>query len=153
MGFLSTKSIAWLSVLAACSIANGSNLPRTDGLDAFVKKQRAISLQSVLNNIGPDGSRVPGAGAGVIVASPSTVNPNCKFAVNIINHILETDGMVDFYTWTRDAALTMKMIVDEFLLGEKQLKPYIEDYIHSQAVLQYEALSHSINLCTLIIDP
>ncbi|KAI0914778.1 carbohydrate-binding module family 20 protein [Ustulina deusta] len=118
MGFLSTKSIAWLSVLAACSIANGSNLPRTDGLDAFVKKQRAISLQSVLNNIGPDGSRVPGAGAGVIVASPSTVNPNY------------------FYTWTRDAALTMKMIVDEFLLGEKQLKPYIEDYIHSQAVLQ-----------------
>ncbi|KAI1312347.1 carbohydrate-binding module family 20 protein [Xylaria venustula] len=118
MGILSTKSIAWLSVLAACSVANGSTLPRADGLDAFVKKQRATSLQNVLNNIGPDGDRVPGAVTGVIVASPSKVNPNY------------------FYTWTRDAALTMKMIVDEFLLGQTHLKPYIEDYIHSQAVLQ-----------------
>ncbi|RWA06470.1 hypothetical protein EKO27_g8634 [Xylaria grammica] len=118
MGNLSTKSITWLSVLAASSIANGSNLPRANNLDTFVEKQRAISLQNVLNNIGPDGSRVPGAGAGVIVASPSTVNPDY------------------FYTWTRDAALTMKVIVDEFLLGDKQLEPYIENFIHSQAVIQ-----------------
>lgn len=42
----------------------------------------------------------------------------------------------DFYTWTRDAALTLKMIVDEFLFGETELQPYVEDYIHAQAVLQ-----------------
>ncbi|KAJ8119766.1 hypothetical protein ONZ43_g3356 [Nemania bipapillata] len=118
MGILSTKTIAQVSMLAACSIANAGTLPQAKGLDAFVEKQRTISLQGVLNNIGPDGSLVPGAGAGVIVASPSTVNPNY------------------FYTWSRDAALTMKMIVDEFMLGKKQLKSYIEDYIHAQAVLQ-----------------
>ncbi|KAF2968955.1 hypothetical protein GQX73_g4591 [Xylaria multiplex] len=118
MGFLSAKSIAWLSVLAACGVANGSNLPRGNSLDAFIAKQRALSLQNVLNNIGPDGSRVPGAGAGVIVASPSTVNPDY------------------FYTWTRDAALTMKTIVDEFILGNKKLQSYIEDFIRSQAIIQ-----------------
>ncbi|KAI3328976.1 carbohydrate-binding module family 20 protein [Xylariaceae sp. AK1471] len=118
MGTLSTKSIAWLSVLVACSVTSASNLPRANRLDAFIEKQRAISLQGALNNIGPDGSQVPGAGAGVIVASPSTEDPNY------------------FYTWTRDASLTMKVIVDEFLLGKKQLQPYIEDFIHSQAVLQ-----------------
>ena len=30
----------------------------------------------------------------------------------------------------------MKTIVDEFLFGKTELQPYIEDYIHSQAVLQ-----------------
>ncbi|KAI0441179.1 carbohydrate-binding module family 20 protein [Xylaria telfairii] len=118
MGILSTKSIAWLSVLAASSVANASSLPWANNLDAFVEKQRSISLQGVLKNTGPNGSRAPGAGAGVIIASPSTVNPNY------------------FYTWSRDAALTLRMIVDEFLLGEKHLESYIEEYIHSQAVLQ-----------------
>ncbi|KAI1157404.1 carbohydrate-binding module family 20 protein [Nemania serpens] len=118
MGIVSTKTIAQLSVLAACGIANASSLPRPNDLETFVQKERAISLQGVLNNIGPHGSRAPGAGAGVIIASPSTVNPNY------------------FYTWSRDAALTMRVIVDEFLFGKKQLKSYIEDYIHSQAVLQ-----------------
>jgi len=30
----------------------------------------------------------------------------------------------------------MKMIVDEFIFGKKELQPYIEEYIHAQAVLQ-----------------
>ncbi|KAI0409703.1 carbohydrate-binding module family 20 protein [Xylaria palmicola] len=118
MGFLSTKSIVKLSALAACGVAVAGKLPRPSGLDAFVEEQRAISLQRVLNNIGPHGSRVPGAGAGVIVASPSTENPDY------------------FYTWTRDASLTMKMIVDEFLLGKKQLEVHIENFIRSQAIVQ-----------------
>jgi glucoamylase len=42
----------------------------------------------------------------------------------------------DFYTWTRDSALTLKMIVDEFIFGRASLQTYIEDYIHAQAVLQ-----------------
>lgn len=140
MGIVSTKTIAQLSVLAACGIANASSLPRPNDLETFVQKERAISLQGVLNNIGPHGSRAPGAGAGVIIASPSTVNPNCEFANNILDQVPEADKMIDFYTWSRDAALTMRVIVDEFLFGKKQLKSYIEDYIHSQAVLQYEHL-------------
>ncbi|KAJ9149034.1 Glucoamylase [Pleurostoma richardsiae] len=91
---------------------------RDVGVDTFVSVERPIALQGALNNIGPNGSMVPGAGAGYVVASPSKVNPNY------------------FYTWTRDSALTMKMIVDEFIFGNTGLVQYIEDYIHAQAVLQ-----------------
>ncbi|KAF6802501.1 glucoamylase P (glycosyl hydrolase family 15) [Colletotrichum sojae] len=87
-------------------------------LDDFVAQQRTLSLRSALSNVGPNGSMVEGAGAGIVVASPSKSDPNY------------------FWTWTRDAALTMKMIVDEFILGNWELQVYLEDYYHSQAVLQ-----------------
>ncbi|KAI1824008.1 family 15 glycosyl hydrolase [Xylaria intraflava] len=116
MGIFSTKSIIQLSTLAVASA--GIIAPRADDLDTFVAKQRNISLQNVLNNIGPDGSKAPGASAGVIIASPSTVNPNY------------------YFSWSRDAALTMKMIIDEFIAGQSQLESYIKDYIHAQADLQ-----------------
>ena len=50
--------------------------------------------------------------------------------------MLTLNFSADFYTWSRDAALTMKMIVDEFILGEGKLESHIEDYIHAQAKLQ-----------------
>jgi glucoamylase len=43
---------------------------------------------------------------------------------------------IDFFTWTRDSALTLKMLVDEFILGKTELQTIIEQYIHAQAVLQ-----------------
>lgn len=43
---------------------------------------------------------------------------------------------IDFFTWTRDSALTMKMIVDEFILGNRALQPKIEEYVKAQAILQ-----------------
>ena len=42
----------------------------------------------------------------------------------------------DFFTWTRDSALTMKMIIDEYIFGKTELEQYIWDYIHAQAKLQ-----------------
>ena len=50
-----------------------------DVVNSFVATERAIALQGALNNIGPDGSLVPGAEAGFVVASPSQVNPNCQY--------------------------------------------------------------------------
>lgn len=50
-------------------------------LDKFVSAEKKIALQGVLNNIGPDGALVPGAGAGFIVASPSKVDPDCKYTL------------------------------------------------------------------------
>jgi len=52
---------------------------RDVGVDNFVSVERPIALQGALNNIGPNGSMVPGAGAGYVVASPSKVNPNCEW--------------------------------------------------------------------------
>jgi glucoamylase len=86
-------------------------------LNSFAAKERAIALQGALNNIGPNGSKVPGAGP-YVVASPSKVNPDY------------------FFTWSRDSALTLKMIIDELIFGKAKLQPYVEDYIKAQAVLQ-----------------
>ncbi|TEA16161.1 Glucoamylase P [Colletotrichum sidae] len=94
-----------------------ANIIATD-VDDYVTRQRETSLQGVLNNVGPKGSLVEGAGAGIVVASPSKTAPDY------------------FYTWTRDAALTMKMAVDEFIMGNNKLQVSIEDYYRSQAVIQ-----------------
>ncbi|KFZ10301.1 hypothetical protein V501_05247 [Pseudogymnoascus sp. VKM F-4519 (FW-2642)] len=129
MKFLSPSVAGLVSLLASHAIAapggNGDNGHGSHGsspssrLDKFVAAEKKIALQGVLNNIGPDGSRVPGAGAGFVVASPSKVDPDY------------------FFSWSRDAALTMLMIVDEFAFsGDKKLQAKIEQYITSQAVLQ-----------------
>lgn len=68
----------------------------TRDLDSFITAEKAIALQGALNNIGPDGSAVPGAGAGYVVASPSTVNPNCQFRAKAVPK--SHNGKL---TWTR----------------------------------------------------
>ncbi|KAL8910751.1 MAG: hypothetical protein Q9171_003997 [Xanthocarpia ochracea] len=85
------------------------------GLDGFVADERPIALQSVLSNIGINAT---GADRGVIVASPSKENPDY------------------FYTWTRDSALTAKMLIDAFIAGDTSLQQQIEDYISAEAILQ-----------------
>jgi glucoamylase len=43
---------------------------------------------------------------------------------------------IDFYTWTRDSALTFKQLIEMFIAGDTSLQTIIEDYISSQAYLQ-----------------
>ena len=59
--------------------------PRITARDttSFVTSERAVALQGALNNIGPAGSEVPGAGAGFVVASPSKANPNCQHSPHV----------------------------------------------------------------------
>lgn len=58
--------------------------PRATGsLDEWLEKQTPYALESVLANIGDDGSKVPGAGKGIPVASPSKSEPDCKFGPEI----------------------------------------------------------------------
>ncbi|KAL8989714.1 MAG: hypothetical protein Q9177_001455, partial [Variospora cf. flavescens] len=45
-------------------------------------------------------------------------------------------AIANFYTWTRDSALTFKMLVDTFIAGDTSLQPEIQDYISAQAILQ-----------------
>ncbi|KAH8594506.1 1, 4-alpha-D-glucan glucohydrolase [Bisporella sp. PMI_857] len=116
--FLKSYAVGLFSLWCA-----GTGAAPTEGigkrdLNSFIESQRKISLQGVLNNIGPDGVKAPGAGAGYVIASPSRVDPPY------------------FYTWTRDSALTLQMLIDEFIYGNAALQSKIEDYIHAQAVLQ-----------------
>ena len=100
--------------------ATSNNLsPRqSNDIDSFVLKESPIALQGILNNIGANGSRVEGASSGIVVASPSTQDPNY------------------FYTWTRDSALTFKFLIDSFLQGNAGLESLIQEYILAQAWLQ-----------------
>lgn len=43
---------------------------------------------------------------------------------------------IDYYTWTRDSALTMKVLIDQFKNGDTALLTVIEEYISAQAYIQ-----------------
>ncbi|USW54704.1 Putative glucoamylase, carbohydrate binding module family 20, six-hairpin glycosidase superfamily [Septoria linicola] len=101
----------------------------TGTLESWLAAESPIALQGVLNNIGAQGNKVQGAYPGIVVASPSKQNPDY------------------FYTWTRDAALTIKCLVDQFLAGQTSLEGTIQDYINSQAALQ-TVNNPSGGLCT-----
>lgn len=48
-----------------------------------------------------------------------------------------SNRVLDFFTWTRDAALTIKALVDRFLVTkDAKLERIIQDYISAQAALQ-----------------
>ena len=121
------RSILTLSFLAAAQ-ASPFLQPRqlNSSIDDFIAKQYNISLAGALENIGgTNGSVVDPAGGalGVVVASPSTVNPNY------------------FYTWTRDSALTLLMITDELYfgtetVGNNTLQKVVEYYTAAQAYVQ-----------------
>ena len=49
----------------------------TGSLDSYISSESSIALQGVLNNIGPNGTKVPGAALGLVIAGPSKNNPDC----------------------------------------------------------------------------
>lgn len=48
-------------------------------VDSFIETETPIAWEKLLCNIGPDGCAVPGVPAGVVVASPSKSDPDCKW--------------------------------------------------------------------------
>lgn len=72
---LATLALAalWLDT----SAASASRL-RGRGVSDFIQKQSGISLNGVLANMGPDGSKAGGAAPGVVIASPSKQDPDCE---------------------------------------------------------------------------
>lgn len=111
------------SILAAiplhATLASPNLQSRQDGLETFIAREQPIALAGALANIGGlNSSWVQGASPGIVVASPSTVNPDY------------------FFTWTRDSALTYTMLIDELIFGNTSLRKTIEDYATAQAILQ-----------------
>ncbi|SMR53207.1 unnamed protein product [Zymoseptoria tritici ST99CH_1E4] len=94
--------------------------PRATGsLSSWLSTQSSVARQGVLDNIGASGVKVEGASPGLVVASPSKSDPDY------------------FFTWTRDAALVTKCLVDQFLSGgPASLEGGVQDYINAQASLQ-----------------
>lgn len=75
------SNILTLALLAPAAVSAAGIHPyrRQSGLDGFIQSESSIALQGILNNIGANGSAVPGASAGVVVASPSKSNPDCQY--------------------------------------------------------------------------
>ncbi|KAH9480597.1 Glucoamylase [Psilocybe cubensis] len=88
-------------------------------VESYIAKEKPIAKAGILANIGPSGSRAAGASPGVIIASPSKQNPPY------------------FFTWTRDASLVIKGLIDEFTRGDdSSLRTTIDNYISSQIIQQ-----------------
>ncbi|OOF92881.1 glycoside hydrolase family 15 protein [Aspergillus carbonarius ITEM 5010] len=113
---MSLRSLLTVSGLVCSGLA--SVLPKRATLDSWLSNEATVARTAILNNIGADGAWVSGADSGIVVASPSTDNPDY------------------FYTWTRDSGLVIKTLVDLFRNGDSDLLATIEHYISAQAIVQ-----------------
>ncbi len=68
---------------------------QSSSADAYFATEVPTAKAGVLANIGPSGSKSSGALLGIVIASPSTSNPDY------------------LYTWTRDSSLTLKALIDQ----------------------------------------
>ena len=50
----------------------------TTSLENFIASEVPVALQAILNNTGPRGAMASGVEAGLVIASPSKMNPDCQ---------------------------------------------------------------------------
>jgi glucoamylase len=75
------------AALALAGAQGSDDFRRQTSLNQFIKDQSIVSMKGVLANIGPDGSKAQGASAGLIVASPSRTDPDCKYRSKHIQRV------------------------------------------------------------------
>ena len=67
-------SFSWVSH----AIPTEVHLEKRATVDDFIATESPIAYAGVIANIGSSGSKVSGAASGVVIASPSKSNPDCK---------------------------------------------------------------------------
>ncbi|KAF8070416.1 glycoside hydrolase family 15 protein [Lyophyllum atratum] len=101
------------------SVASASVRGQSSTADTYLAAESPIAKANLLANIGPSGSKSQGAKAGIVIASPSSSNPDYLF------------------TWTRDSALVFQTIIEQYTLGlDTSLRPQIDNYVASQKIVQ-----------------
>lgn len=70
---ISTASTLLLGTLRAAACPTGSS-----AIDEYIETERIVALEQLLCNIGDDGCNAAGADPGVVVASPSKSDPDCR---------------------------------------------------------------------------
>lgn len=113
----------WTSILACCTTSTWASSPRDLSLDTYVKSQTRVALSGILANTYGVNSSFPG----VIIASPATDTARAG----------ESGGQNYYYQWTRDAALTVKTIINQYASGDASLEPLIRAYIDNESELQH----------------
>ncbi|KAF9533066.1 glucoamylase [Crepidotus variabilis] len=107
--------VVLLSALCYCAAV----FAQSSVVDSYVAKESPIAKAGLLANIGPSGAKSAGAKAGVVIASPSTTNPNY------------------LYTWVRDSSLVFKAIIDLYARGEdSSLRGTIDNFVAAETTLQ-----------------
>lgn len=72
-----TNLLVLLLSLSLTSSINALLAPRqTININTWITNQTPISKAGILANIGPNGSKDGGAASGVVIAGPSTSNPD-----------------------------------------------------------------------------
>ncbi|CAE6485537.1 unnamed protein product, partial [Rhizoctonia solani] len=109
----------WISYISLFSTALALVHPRQSTVDSFIASESSIAKAGVLANIGRNGSKDQGAASGVVIASPSTSNPDYVYA------------------WTRDSSLVFKLLVDQYIGGrDTTLQTQIQNWVASQGRIQ-----------------
>ncbi|KAK0243949.1 glucoamylase [Armillaria nabsnona] len=102
-----------------CLSLSASVWAQSSAVDAYVASESPIAKAGVLANIGPSGSKSSGAKAGVVIASPSSTNPNYLF------------------TWTRDSSLVFQALIDQYTLGlDATLRSEIDNFVSAETAQQ-----------------
>ncbi|KAF8798899.1 glycoside hydrolase family 15 protein [Phlegmacium glaucopus] len=107
------------SVIFSAAAFCAAVFAQSSTVDQYLATESPIAKAGLLANIGPSGSKSSGAAAGVVIASPSTTNPNYLFS------------------WTRDSSLVFKTIIDQFTTGEDtSLRTLIDQFFVAESKLQ-----------------
>ncbi|KAK2834960.1 hypothetical protein FQN49_006740, partial [Arthroderma sp. PD_2] len=106
------------SALFALPVAVALQANLAEPVGGFVGPVDDGTLQSMLDNIGLNGSNAWDTSPGLVIASPSRKDPDY------------------YFTWTRDSAIVFKCIADAFVAGNTRLQGHIQEYISSQARIQ-----------------
>ncbi|KAH7927805.1 glycoside hydrolase family 15 protein [Leucogyrophana mollusca] len=103
-----------LSAIGLCaSVSLGTSV------DTYIATEGPIAKAGMLANIGPDGSKSSGAYPGVVIASPSTTDPDY------------------LYTWVRDSSLVFKALIDQYTSGEDTtLRSLIDEFVTAESNIQ-----------------
>lgn len=54
-------------------------LERRAELDTWITNESPIAYSGIIANFGPSGAKAYGAASGILLASPSKTNPDCKY--------------------------------------------------------------------------
>jgi glucoamylase len=97
----------------------GTSISQPTNASSYFTSESPVAKAGLLANIGPNGAKSSGAKAGIVIASPNTVNPDYLFS------------------WVRDSSLVFKVIADQFSRGEDDsLRGQIDNFFAAESALQ-----------------
>lgn len=76
---LSTALVLGATIAPTAFARQNGRHRNKDHVENFIKTEIPYAWERLFCNFGPDGCAAPGVNPGVVIASPSTDDPNCMF--------------------------------------------------------------------------